>query len=94
MNRELDTLKALLAWAVKENKLVTSPAATVAHLKTRNRRLRILSATEQRALLVACQAPRHLKLAVLIELLLITGARLGEWLALEWADVSDEGSGS
>jgi integrase len=30
---------------------------------------------------------------VLLELLLITGARLGDLLGLEWADVSDEGIG-
>jgi integrase len=93
VNRELDALKALLAWAVKEKKLIASPAAEVAHLKTRNRRLRILSAAEQRALLAACQGPRQRKLAVLLELLLITGGRLGELLGLEWADVSDEGIG-
>ena len=30
---------------------------------------------------------------VLLELVLITGARLGDLLGLEWADVSDEGIG-
>jgi site-specific recombinase XerC len=49
VNRELDTLKALLNWAVKEKKLVASPAAEVGHLKTRNRRLRILDAEQQGA---------------------------------------------
>ena len=78
---------------MKEKKLIASPAAEVAHLKTRNRRLRILSADEQRALLAACQGPRQRKLVVLLELLLITGARLGDLLGLEWADVSDEGIG-
>ena len=32
-------------------------------------------------------------MAVLVELLLITGARLGDLLLLEWADVRDEGIG-
>jgi integrase len=41
---------------------------------------------QQRALLSACQ--RHVKLAVLVELLLITGARVGEFLALLWRDIA------
>ena len=84
VNRELDTLRAILTWAVKDKKLVESPAAGVEHLHTDNRRLRVLTLEEQRALLTACQ--RHRKLAVLVELLLITGARVGEFLALTWAD--------
>ena len=36
VNRELDTLKCVLAWAVKEKKLIASPAVEVAHQKTRN----------------------------------------------------------
>src|SRR5262252_2220318 len=46
-NRELDTLAAISNWAVKEKKLVASPVADVAHLKVRNRRVRILSPEEQ-----------------------------------------------
>ena len=84
VNRELDTLRAILRWAVKEHKLVDSPMAGVEHLHVENRRIRVLSADEQRALLAACS--RHPKLAVLVELLLITGARVGEFLALMWVD--------
>ena len=74
----------MLGWAVKERKLVESPMAEVEHLHVDNRRIRVLSIEEQRALLSACA--RHLKLAVLLELLLITGARVGELLGLQWAD--------
>jgi integrase len=84
VNRELDTLRAILQWAVKERKLLESPMADVEHLHVENRRIRVLTTDEQRALLAACR--RHLKLAVLLELLLITGARVGEFLALMWAD--------
>lgn len=49
-----------------------------------NRRIRVLTPAEQLALLRACQS--NFKLAVLVELLLITGARQGEFLALQWQD--------
>jgi len=63
--------------------------AEVEHLCVDNRRIRVLTADEQRALLAAC--PRHHKLRMLLELLLITGARVGEFLALKWTEwVEDE----
>ena len=49
----------------------------VERLRVSNRRIRVLTADEQLALLRACQ--RHHKLAALIERLLITGARVGEF---------------
>ena len=88
VNRELDTLRAILSWAVKEGKLVESPMAEVERLRVDNRRIRVLTPAEQLALLRACQS--NFKLAVLVELLLITGAREGEFLALQWQD--DHGS--
>ncbi len=84
VNRELDTLRAILSWAVKERKLVESPMSQVEHLRVDNRRLRVLSPAEQLALLRACQ--RRPKLGALLELLLITGARVGELLALQWTE--------
>ena len=88
VNRELDTLRAILLWAVKERKLVESPMAEVEWLRVDNRRIRVLTPGEQLAVLRACQS--NFKLAVLAELLLITGAREGEFLALQWQD--DHGS--
>ena len=84
VNRELDTLRAVLSWAVKESKLVESPMAQVQRLHVDNRRIRVLTPAEQLALLRACQS--NFKLAVLVELLLITGARQGEFVALQWQD--------
>jgi integrase len=84
VNRELDTLRAILSWAVKEGKLVESPMGAVERLHVSNRRIRVLSAAEQLALLAVCQ--RHRKLAALVELLLITGARVGEFLQLQWTE--------
>jgi integrase len=84
VNRELDTLRAVLSWAVKEGKLVESPMAQVQRMHVDNRRIRVLTPAEQLALLRACQT--NVKLAVFVELLIITGARQGEFLALQWQD--------
>lgn len=82
VNRELDTLRAVLSWAVKERKLIA--LAGVDRLHVDNRRIRVLSPDEQLAVLRACQ--RRPKLAALLELLLITGARVGELLDLQWTE--------
>ena len=50
-----------------------------------NRRTRILSDDEQAALLAACPP----KLARIVRLALITGARIGELVALTWANVTE-----
>ena len=52
----------------------------VKRLKVDNRRTRILTDAEQARLLAAC--PR--KLGPIVTLALITGARIGELLALRW----------
>ena len=85
VNRELDTLKSVLSKAVEWRKLVESPARGVKRLKVDNRRTRILTEDEQRRLLEA--APR--KMRAMITLALITGARVGELLALRWEHVTD-----
>src|SRR5688572_27690097 len=85
VNRELDGLRAILNKAVEWGKLIESPARNVRRLKVDNRRTRILTDDEQRAILVAC--PR--KLRAIVTLALITGARIGELLALRWEDCQD-----
>jgi len=85
VNRELDTLKSILSKAVEWGKLHDSPARNVKRLKVDNRRTRILTDGEQRAVLEAC--PR--KLRALVTLALITGARVGELLALRWEHVRE-----
>ena len=85
VNRELDTLRGILTKAVEWRKLRESPMATVERLKVDNQRTRILSDTEQEALLEA--APGTLGRAV--RLALITSARIGELLQLKWEHVSD-----
>jgi len=83
VNRELDTLKAIFSKAVEWRLLVENPAASVKRLKIDNRRTRILDDDEQAALVAAL--PRKARL--IVSLLLVTGARVGEILALTWADV-------
>ncbi len=85
VNRELDTLKSILSKAVEWGKLLESPARHVKRLKVENRRTRILDESEQARLLAACRG----KLRALVQLALITGARVGELLALEWAHTDD-----
>jgi len=85
VNRELDTLKSILSKAVEWGKLIESPARAVKRLKVDNARTRILTEDEQRALLAAC--PR--KLRAIVTLALITGARVGELLALRWDACQD-----
>jgi integrase len=67
--------------------LVDSPARGVKRFRVQNRRTRILSADEQRRLLDACE--RMPKLQALLKLALITGARIGELLAVRWEDCQD-----
>jgi integrase len=85
VNRELDTLKSILSKAVEWGKLLENPAKAVKRLKVDNRRTRILTDVEQRALLEAC--PR--KMRGIATLALITGARIGELLALRWEACRD-----
>jgi integrase len=85
VNRELDTLRAIFSKAIEWGQLREHPMRSVKRLKVDNRRTRILTETEQLALLAAC--PK--KLAVMVRLALITGARFGELLSLKWADVTD-----
>jgi integrase len=85
VNRELDTLRAIFSKAIEWGQLREHPMRAVKRLKVDNRRTRILTEAEQLALLAAC--PK--KLAPMVRLALITGARIGELLALRWADVTD-----
>ena len=86
VNRELDTLKSILSKAVEWGKLVESPARGVKRLRVDNRRTRILTEDEQRAILES--APR--KMRAFITLALITAARAGELLGLRWEHVTED----
>ena len=85
VNRELDVLKSVMSKAVEWGKLLDSPARRVKRLRVENRRTRVLSADEQQRLVAACRG----KFRALVTLALLTGARRGELLKLEWDHVSD-----
>jgi integrase len=80
VNRELDTLRRIFSKAVEWGQVLAQPMRAVKRLKVDKRRTRILSEAEQTALLKAC--PK--KLARMVRLALITGARIGELLELRW----------
>jgi integrase len=80
-----NTLRGIFSKAVEWQQVWEHPMRSVKRLKVDNRRTRILTESEQAALLAAC--PK--KLGRIVRLALITGARIGELLALTWADVTD-----
>ena len=90
VNRQYFVLTNLLRKAVEWRALVTSPAEKLRPLRVlASGRDRILLPDEQRSLLAAYEQGRRVHVRPIIELLLITGTRLGEVLALKWADLTD-----
>jgi integrase len=85
VNRELDTLRSILSKAVEWGKLLEHPMLGVKRLKVDNRRTRILTEDQQRALLAAC--PR--KLRAIVTLALVSRARVGELFELQWEQCQD-----
>jgi integrase len=88
INRRITALSACFRIAVKEyGWLQKNPIPNVTRMADSKGRERFLSEPERRALLTACEASPCDALAPLVKLALSTGARKGELLALEWANV-------
>lgn len=89
VNRELELLRAMLKFAVRESWLLRSPFEMGAPLISKadeTRRERILSYDEERRLLEACNGRcSHLKPIVIAAV--DTGCRRGELFTLKWSDV-------
>lgn len=83
INREIAVLKAAFNRAVEWGIIAANPLRSVRPSKEPPGRVRVLSTDEESRLLAAC-SPR---LAVLVRVLLGTGLRRGEALALRWRDV-------
>lgn len=88
INRRITALSACLRVAVKEYGWLTkNPVPNVTRLADSKGRERFLSDDERDALLAACAASQWAPLDPLVRLALATGARKGELLGLQWADV-------
>jgi integrase-like protein len=92
-------LGQMLAMAVRHDALDTNPMRELARRRKRRREVRALDVTDLGQMRAAIRAwyaaqanrpgPRHSgDLADIVDLLLATGARLGEVLALRWSDVN------
>lgn len=79
-------LRSALNQAIKWRMLATNPATLVALPKSQRRELSVLNREQANALLEAAETDRFHALWVL---LLTTGMRPGEALALRWADLAD-----
>ncbi len=84
INRELNTVKAMLNKAVAWGYLAKSPAQTVKKLKEHKRQVRYL-APEEIKLLLAEANPR---LKAIIATMLLTGLRRDELIHLTWDDLN------
>ncbi|HZH89731.1 MAG TPA: site-specific integrase [Pyrinomonadaceae bacterium] len=89
VNRELELLRAILKYAVREGWILRSPFEMGASLISKadeTRRERILTHEEERRLLNACTG-RYAHLKPLIIAALNTGCRRGELFKLKWQQV-------
>src|SRR5690606_23734111 len=88
INRRITALSAVLTVAAKEyGWLAKNPIPNVTRMADSKGRERFLSEPERAALLTACRASPCAALEPLVALALATGARKGELLGLQWADV-------
>jgi integrase len=85
VNKEINTLKAMLTKAVTWDYLRANPLTRMAGLKEPPGRLRYLAPEETARLLEACTTPVYLR--PIVELAMHTGMRRSEILALRWGDV-------
>ncbi len=92
-NRALDVLSQILSFAVECGHLTANPAHTIQR-NPRLRKTRFLTRSEIRRLRRALDAHRGrgsgVQQADIIRLLLLTGCRKGELIALRWSEVRDD----
>lgn len=90
VNRELSTARRMFNVAVTEGWLIRNPfnsGPPLISTADERRRERILSADEEKALLLACSARQRAHLRPLVIAALDTGMRKGELLKLRWNQV-------
>jgi integrase len=90
VNRELELLRAIFAYARREGWLVRSPFERLRGIISKadeRRRDRVLSFDEEKRLLDACDDPRRRHLRPILICALDTAMRRGEIIKLCWRDV-------
>ncbi|MGH9937154.1 MAG: tyrosine-type recombinase/integrase, partial [Blastocatellia bacterium] len=91
VNRELELLRSIFAYARREGWLARSPFERLRGIISKadeRRRDRVLSYDEEKRLLDACDDPKRRHLKSILVCLLDTGMRRGEVIKLRWRDVS------
>ncbi len=87
VNQRLTALKRFFAWAVREGHARSNPAADISGLRLPQRQPKALTEQEVRRLLRAVHAEGNARDVAIVEVLLGTGIRVGELLALRVGDV-------
>ncbi len=87
VNQRLTALKRFFAWAVRVGHARSDPAADISGLRLPQRQPKALTEKEVRRLLRAVHAEGNARDIALVEVLLGTGLRVGELLALRVGDV-------
>lgn len=95
VNRAIVTLRRFFGWLVAEGHLATNPAKPVKELRRQALAPKGLSRSEVRTLLREVELRRDIRAAAIFSLLLYTGCRVSDLVALELHDlVLGERSGS
>ncbi|WP_085664155.1 site-specific integrase [Pseudomonas sp. B5(2017)] len=96
-NRLLAVLRKMFAWAVERGELDESPVAGISRQHRERGRERVLTFEEVQSLYGALTATDWIKATAPVRkalgVMLITGQRKGEVLAMRWEDISNEADG-
>jgi integrase len=87
VNRMRAALSSIFRYAMDEGLVRRNPVQEVRGRTEDNKRLRWLSDDERSALLIACREAKWERLYLLVLMALMTGARQGELLWLNWNDI-------
>ena len=93
INRYHAALSGVLTWAVEQRMTPRgwlNPCRGVKRMPEPNGRVRFLDDDERARLLAACKASKYPRLHAIVLMAMLTGARLGELLALRWSDLDLE----